>query len=61
MVMLPVGVYVIALSGAIWSSEKMALPLVLALAMLASAELAWRLVLWRNPHLATSPANMLPD
>jgi amino acid transporter len=61
MVMLPVGVYVIALSGAIWSSEKMAIPVVLALVMLASAELAWRLVLWRNPHLATSPGTVLPD
>ncbi|HEY4289008.1 MAG TPA: APC family permease [Puia sp.] len=61
MVILPVGVYLIALSGAIWSSEKMEVPVILALAMLASAELAWRLVLWRNPHLATSPGNVLPD
>jgi amino acid transporter len=51
MVILPIGVYIIALSGALWSSEKMALPVGLALSMLLSAELAWRLVLWRNPHL----------
>ncbi len=61
MVMLPIGVYIIALSGAIWSSDKMALPVVLALAMLASAELAWRLILWRNPDLATSRGKMLPE
>lgn len=61
MIILPIGVYGIALSGAIWSSEKMALPVVLALTLLASAELAWRLVLWRNPHLAASSNNILPD
>jgi amino acid transporter len=59
MVILPISVYVIALSGAIWSSEKMAVPVVLALSMLLSAELAWRLVLWRNPHLAAPSRNML--
>jgi amino acid transporter len=61
MILLPIGVYTVALSGVIRSSGKMAFPVVLALAMLASAELAWRLVLWRNPHLAASSNNMLPD
>lgn len=52
MIILPIGVYTIALTGAISSSEKMTLPLVLALGMLVSAEFAWRLVVWRNPQLA---------
>jgi amino acid transporter len=54
MILLPMGVYSIALSGAIYSSEKMILPVVLAFVMLVSAELAWRLVLYRNPHLAST-------
>ncbi|MBS1662470.1 MAG: APC family permease [Bacteroidetes bacterium] len=54
MVIFPISVYAIALSGALWSAEQLAMPVTLALAMLLSAELAWRLVLWRNPHLSTS-------
>jgi len=49
----PVAIYLIALSGAIWSSEKMALPVALAIGMLLSAAPAWWLIRWRNPHLNT--------
>jgi amino acid transporter len=52
MILLPLGVYTIALSGTIHGSEKMAMPVFIALGMVASAEFAWRLVLWRNPGLA---------
>lgn len=54
MALLPVGVYTIALSGAIYASGRTALPVFFGLGMLISAELAWRLILWRNPGLLLS-------
>jgi amino acid transporter len=54
MILLPMGVYSIALSGAIYSSEKMILPVLLALVMLVSAELAWRVIVYRNPSVASA-------
>jgi amino acid transporter len=58
---LPIAVYGIALSGAIWSSDKMALPVALGIGMLLSAAPAWWLIRWRKPHLLSSapPANDL--
>jgi len=53
MILLPLGVYGIALAGAIGASDKGLMAVLVALGMLLSAEVAWRLVLWRNPHLAT--------
>ncbi len=53
MFLLPMCVYSIALSGTIYASERMAIPVFFALGMLFSAELIWRAILWRNPHLAT--------
>ncbi|MBS1602407.1 MAG: APC family permease [Bacteroidetes bacterium] len=53
MILLPIAVYSIALTGTLLTSEKMFYPIVLALAMLFSAGLAWRLVLWRNPRLGS--------
>jgi len=52
MILLPLGVYAVALSGAFGTSGKDLLPVLIALGMLLSAELGWRLVLWRNPGLA---------
>jgi amino acid transporter len=54
MILLPTGVYSIALSGVLGSSERMTRPVFFALGMLLSAAVAWRLIRWRNPHLATS-------
>jgi amino acid transporter len=54
MMLLPMGIYTIALSGVLGSSERMARPVFFALGMLLSAAFAWRLILWRNPHLAAS-------
>jgi amino acid transporter len=51
MILLPFGVYVIALSGALYSSGGMAMPALISIGMLLSAELVWRLVLWRTPAL----------
>ncbi|HVS96744.1 MAG TPA: APC family permease [Puia sp.] len=52
----PVAVYAIALTGAIYSSGKMALPVILGLGMLFSALPAWWLIRWRKPHLHTTNA-----
>jgi len=51
MLLLPVGVYIVALSGALTSSGSMVMPALISIGMLISAELAWRLVLWRTPAL----------
>jgi amino acid transporter len=48
MMLLPFGIYTIALSGAIVASDQNTKTVFLALAMLLSAVLAWRLILWRN-------------
>ena len=47
----PIAVYGVALLGAIWSSEKMALPVVMGIGMLLSATPAWWFIRWRKPHL----------
>jgi amino acid transporter len=47
----PIAIYCVALSGAIWSSEKMSLPVGLGIGMLFSAAPAWWLIRWRRPHL----------
>jgi amino acid transporter len=52
MILLPVGIYIVALSGAIYASDRITVPVIFALGMLLSAEVAWRLILWRNPGLA---------
>jgi len=51
MILLPIGVYIIALSGALMSSGSMATPALVSIGMLLSAELAWQLVIWRTPSL----------
>jgi hypothetical protein len=51
MILLPLGVYLIALSGALYSTGSMAMPALISIGMLISAELAWRLVLWKTPAL----------
>lgn len=51
MLLLPVSVYIIALSGALHSSGNMVMPALISIGMLISAEFAWRLVVWRTPAL----------
>lgn len=51
MIALPAVVYLLALAGTLYSGEKMWWPVLLAIGMLLSAALSWRLVRWRNPHL----------
>ncbi len=49
--LLPVIIYTTALTGAFWSTQKLG-PILLALGMLFSAAIAWRLIRWRHPGLA---------
>jgi amino acid transporter len=51
LLILPVGIYAAALSGAIITQEK-PLPVGLALALLFSAAPVWWLIRWRKPHLS---------
>ncbi len=51
MILFPIGVYGIALSGALYSTGSMAIPALISIGMLFSAELTWRIVLWRTPAI----------
>ena len=53
MIILPVGVYTIALIGAFSDSGRTIWPVLFALGTLLSAELIWRFIVWRKPHLKT--------
>jgi amino acid transporter len=53
MVILPVTVYFVALAGAFSSTEQAVWAAVFAIATLSSAEVAWRLIVWKKPHLKT--------
>ena len=50
MVLLPVTVYFVALAAAFSSTRQAVWAAVFAIVTLASAELAWRLILWKKPH-----------
>jgi amino acid transporter len=50
MVLLPFVVYFVALAGAFSSTEQAVWAAVFAIAVLASAELVWQLILWKKPH-----------
>ncbi|HEY4324455.1 MAG TPA: APC family permease [Mucilaginibacter sp.] len=51
MVALPVIVYSVALAGAFSSAEEAVWAAVFAIVALSSAEIVWRLVLWKKPYL----------
>jgi amino acid transporter len=51
LLMLPLGVYSIALSGVLSSISAAIKPALFAIAALLSAEIVWQIVLWRKPHL----------
>jgi amino acid transporter len=50
MIMLPVAVYFVALAGAFSSQEHAVWAAVFAITALSSAELVWRLIVWKKPH-----------
>lgn len=51
MTVLPVTVYFVALAGAFSSAGGAVWAVVFAIAVLTSAELVWKLVRWKKPHL----------
>ena len=51
---LPFGVYFIALAGAFSSTPKSIQAAIFAICTLLTAQLAWRLVTWKKPHLKNS-------
>jgi amino acid transporter len=56
MTLLPLGIYSVALSGAIYASDKNTTIVFIALGMLLSGVLAWKLVVWKNPELMARPS-----
>jgi amino acid transporter len=50
MLILPFGVYFIALAAAFSSTEQAVWAAIFAIAVLSSAELVWQLILWKKPH-----------
>lgn len=51
MTLLPLSVYFIALAGAFSSTDKAIWAAVFAILVLSSAELLWRLIIWKKPFL----------
>ncbi|HVW16442.1 MAG TPA: APC family permease [Mucilaginibacter sp.] len=49
--LLPLGVYAIALSGALMSDDGGAKPAIFAIGLLVTAEIAWQLIRWRKKKL----------
>lgn len=50
MVLLPFGVYFVALAGAFSSAGQAVWAAIFAIAVLATAEIVWQLILWKKPH-----------
>ncbi len=51
LIALPLGVYVVALTGVFCSANEVIKPALFAVGVLLTAEVAWRLVTWRKPQL----------
>ena len=51
MICLPVGIYFIALTGTVMNSGNTLLPVLFAAGILATAEVFWRFIVWRNPDI----------
>jgi len=50
MVLLPVTVYFVALAAAFSSNKQAAWAAIFAIVVLGTAELVWRIILWKKPH-----------
>jgi len=48
--LLPLGVYIVAISGAVYASDSYSKPALTAVAMLLSAAIVWRLIRWKTPE-----------
>ncbi|HXL55982.1 MAG TPA: hypothetical protein VN958_06985, partial [Chitinophagaceae bacterium] len=53
LLLLPVGVFVIALSAAIAESGKRLMPVLFALGVLLTAEIVWRIIVYIKPDIKT--------
>jgi amino acid transporter len=51
LLVLPTGVYLVALTGVFSSANEVLKPALFAMGILLMAEVAWRLLVWRKPHL----------
>jgi amino acid transporter len=51
LVLLPVGVYIIGLTGVFLSADETVRPAIFAVCALLSAEVAWHLITWKKPYL----------
>jgi hypothetical protein len=57
MILLPVSVYITALTGTLMKEGGSTRPVILAICMLLTAEILWRLIIWRNPNILKCPSN----
>ena len=52
MILFPIGVYGLAITGALSESADTLIPLLIAFGIMLSAEVLWRFIIWRKPELA---------
>ncbi|MEO6522866.1 MAG: APC family permease [Mucilaginibacter sp.] len=57
MVMFPMGVFGVAVAGAVLQSEETLKPLLYALGIMISAEVLWQIIIWRKPELKKAAHN----
>ena len=51
MILLPISVYLIALTGTLMNDGGSMRPFIIAISILFTAEILWRLIVWRNPNI----------
>jgi amino acid transporter len=54
MILFPIAIYGLAITGAILESKDTLIPLLIAFAIMVSAEVLWRFIIWRKPELINS-------
>lgn len=59
MILLPVAVYGIAVAGAFSESEETLRPLLFAFGIMLSAEVLWRIIVWKKPELKAVARNQV--
>jgi amino acid transporter len=57
MVLFPMGVFGVAVAGAVSQSEETLKPLLYALGIMISAEVLWQIIIWRKPELKRAARN----
>lgn len=51
MVLFPIGVFAVAVCGAVLTSKDTLMPLLYAFGIMVSAEVLWQIIIWRKPEL----------